>query len=121
MANFVWINGHFGVNDIKRSFENFCLKTIDIFCQFAWKNRNYSSVCLEKSKFFVNLPGKNQIFPWKNRNFSEICLEKSKFFDPYPRTTPRFQTRLTLLIKDAVYYIEIVRASSLEYPHTFLI
>ena len=52
---------------------------------FAWK----------KSKFFVSLPGKNEIlwkfawkyrnFTWKNRNFSEICLEKSNFFHPNPR------------------------------------
>jgi len=26
------------------------------------------------------LPGKIESFPWKNRNFSEVCLEKSKCF-----------------------------------------
>jgi len=43
----------------KRSFGNFFLKKIDIFCQFAWKNQNFSSICLEKSKSF---PLNNQIF-----------------------------------------------------------
>src|SRR6218665_1349502 len=43
------------------------------------KIRNLPSICLEKSKFFVNLPGKIEIF-----------LPGS--------TTPRFQTRLTPLL-----------------------
>src|SRR6218665_2317768 len=59
---------------------------IYIFHQFAWKSRNFSSICLEKSKIF---PGKIEIFQkfaWKNQ-----------FFLP-GSTTPRFQTRLTPLI-----------------------
>jgi len=36
----------------------------------------------KKSKFFVNLPGKIEIFrqfAWKNRNFSSISVENRKF------------------------------------------
>ena len=41
MVNFVWINGYFGVNDQKWSFWKLYLK----------RNRSFSSICLEKSKF----------------------------------------------------------------------
>jgi len=63
-----------------------CLK-IEIFQKFAWKSRNSSKICLEKSKFFKNLPAwiKSKFFvklSEKNRNFSEIWLEKSKIFWP---------------------------------------
>src|SRR6218665_2298758 len=81
------------------------------------KQTSFENFCLKKSKFFVNLPEKIEIFrqfPWRNRNFSSICLQKSKFFSgkieifrkfpwknqiffyPDPRP-PRFQTRLTPL------------------------
>ena len=43
-----------------------------MFQKFAWKNRNVSKICLEKSKFFKNLLSKNQIF-YK-------LPEKSKFY-----------------------------------------
>jgi len=64
---------------------------MEIFRQFAWKNRKFSSICLEKSGFFV---------------------EKSKFFDPDSRP-PRFQTRLTPLMcatQDRIAYPEEIRS-----------
>jgi len=59
---------------------------IEIFQTFAWKNWDFSKICLEKSKFLVKLP-------WKNRNFSEICLEKSKFCWP-GSTTPQISNQI---------------------------
>jgi len=89
--------------------ENRNLKKNQIFRKLPWKNQNFSNICLQKSKFFENLPGTVEVFwkfafknrafskiAWKIRNFSKICLEKSKFCWP-ESTTPRFQTRLTPL------------------------
>ena len=44
-------------------------------CEIAWKNQNFSEICMEKSNIFGEIA-------WKNQNFSEICLEKSKYFWP---------------------------------------
>jgi len=52
---------------------------IEIFRKFAWK----------KSKFCCEIA-------WKNRNFSEICLKNRNLFWPGSKT-PKFQTRLTPL------------------------
>ena len=49
----------------------------------AWKNRNFSEICLEKTKLLHKIA-------WKNQNFSETFWPGS--------TTPRFQTRLTPLV-----------------------
>jgi len=54
--------------------------------KFALKNRFFICdffICLKESKFFGNFP------------------RKSKFFDPGPRP-PRFQTRLTPLVRLSV-------------------
>ena len=68
---------------------SFCLENwFFLNCLKKWK---FVKISLEKSKFFVELPEKN----WK---FSEMCLEKSKFCWP-GSTPPRFQTRLTPLIR----------------------
>src|SRR6218665_1876939 len=104
-----------------------------MFRQFAWKNQNCWSICLEKSKLLVNLPGKIEIvgqFAWKNRNCWSICLEKSKFFPGeidifgifawknrnlfYPDPRPlRFQARLTpqIMISAASRLYQIVLAA----------
>ena len=52
---------------------------------FCLENRNFFK-CLKKSNFFKNLPEKIDffIFAWQNRNFSEICLEKPKLFKDLP-------------------------------------
>jgi len=49
-----------------------CLKKSTFFKKFAWKNQNFSQICLEKFNFFMKLPEKIEIswkFAWKNRNF----------------------------------------------------
>jgi len=51
---------------------------IGMFRKFAWKNRNFSEICLEQSKFFADIT-------WKNQNFSKICGENPNFLDPYLR------------------------------------
>jgi len=68
MANFVWINGHFGVNDYKKGHSE----------TFAWKNRDVSSICLEnqnfsfeKLKLFGNVPGKIGLF-WTRIHDTQI-------------------------------------------------
>ena len=70
-------------------FSKICLKKIEIFQKFAWKNLNFFKNLPEKSNFFVILPEKIEISPkfaWKDRYF----------VDPDPRA-PIFQTRLTPL------------------------
>jgi len=33
-----------------------------IFCEIAWKNRNFSEICLEKIEIFWKFASKNRIF-----------------------------------------------------------
>jgi len=54
--------------------------------QFLPGNRNFSKICLKKSKFFKNLPGKIDFF--KN------CLKKSKFLGNLPGKIESLLTRI---------------------------
>jgi len=50
----------------KWPFGNFCLKNNQIFRQFAWKNRNYSEICLE-IEFFTRIHDPQDFKPdWRH-------------------------------------------------------
>src|SRR6218665_1628628 len=86
-------------------------------CNFQWKINNFLKLT-EKSKFFENLPkntkflknlpGKIKIFQnfaWRNRNFLKKVEISRKFAWIIEilltgSMTPRFQTRLTPLIRE---------------------
>src|SRR6218665_3601382 len=68
-------------------------REIEIFKKFAEKIEIFQKFARKNQHVFVKLP--------ENRNFSEICMEKSKFCLP-GSTTPRFQTRLTPLFSSTL-------------------
>src|SRR6218665_1377193 len=83
MVNFVRINGE------KRVIRKFLPGKSSFCVKLSEKNQNVLEICHEKSRFFVKLPEKIEIF----RKFDRKNLN---LFDPNPQP-PRFQTRLTSL------------------------
>jgi len=66
-----------------RKFSVICLEKSKFLWSYLKKNRNFSEICPEKSIILWNC--------LKNRNFSEICLVKSNFFLKLPEKIETFE------------------------------
>src|SRR6218665_130333 len=68
---------NFFLNCLKKSkFFGNLIEKIRIVFKFAWKNRNFSKICLEKPKFITK-------FACKNQNFCKKCACKNQNFQKF--------------------------------------